>query len=432
MRAVPSPDIGGTSAPAADSGETDSASLLRRLSALEAEVVVSASSSAAQQAALDAAQAAARRSRILTTRSRLYHGSRHSTASAVTNAVAHLRLRRRGIQRLWRIKRSLRSRPRPQADVCARERERVLRFESVEGFQFLAEIDLACFPTARPPRPKAAGAFGSPVDTNVSDPSAANGVLHERALAGVSPETRDIDWTPSDAFTCVRACSPPYGIFNVDHGTPTRIMVSEPLFISSQLFPSQLIGIGSVRYVPVSTVDARLSLARQQRPHDRSVDFSDSKAVGGRLYSEHAQSDPDQARVSAYVGRFGDGETSFDVRTTNYSLTRSRCPRRVDRRGSLRIRSEVVVHWQYFDDGHRRVWAGTRRGRHAPRRLRRVRIPAALVRHRAADHDRVSTRSSFRELIPLGEGLIMPSVGVNVYFTSTTMLRNAGVDRTWL
>jgi hypothetical protein len=91
--------------------------------------------------------------------------------------------------------------------------------------------------------------------------------------------------------------------------------------------------------------------------------------------------------------------------------------------GDLRIRSELVVSWTYYEPGHRRTLAN---------------IPLADVM-------RLGTyivlayqlpwygieplvmceflRVPMPRLIPVGEGMVMPSVGINVYFTASTMLR---------
>jgi hypothetical protein len=243
--------------------------------------------------------------------------------------------------------------------------------------------------------------------------------------SGVSPERAHIDWTPSDAFN-LRAglFLTPYGIFNVDHGTPTRIMVSEPLFISYQLLPRQLIGVeafGTIPFLPW-TLGYHLHVSNGRTL--AQVDFTDSKAVGGRVYLSTRNPFPIKLGLSGYAGNGEDVETTLNVRRTNFSFNEYGLSGDLSIDvGSLRVRSEVVVNWTFFDDGHRRVWAGS---------------PLADATHLGAYvafayqlpwygiEPLIMTeflRVPVPRLIPMGEGLIMPSVGVNVYFTDTTMLR---------
>jgi hypothetical protein len=417
----------GTPNPAAESGAVDTASLLQRLTALEAEVARQREQLAAQQAELDAAQGGGELAK-----------PDDALAAYITDAdrdADHVSDESRlkiygfadvGVQRLW-ADQSI-TEISPETDKLTFVLGNVnIYFDSnpSKDFRFLAEIRFGLFPDGSVPRPKGGWGFGGAADTNVSDPSAANAFFTSVRWAGVSPERVHIDWTPSDAFN-LRAglFLTPYGIFNVDHGTPTRIMVSEPLFISSQLFPSQLIGIeafGAFQFLPW-TLGYHLHVSNGRTVGQ--VDFSDSKAIGGRLYLSTRNPIPIKLGISGYVGDSEDVEASLATRTTNFSFKEYAISGDVSIDvGSLRIRSELVVNWSYFDDGHRRVWAGT---------------PLADVMHLGAyvmgayqlPWYRIEPlimveflRVPVPRLIPIGEGLIVPSVGVNVYFTDTTMLR---------
>jgi hypothetical protein len=416
----------GTSAVAAESGE-GAASLLQRLTALEAEVARQREQLAAQQAQLDAAQGGGEAVK-----------PDESLAAYITDAdrdADHVSDESRlriygfadvGVQRLWADKSINEISPETNKLTFVLGNVNVY-FDAnpSKDFRFLAEIRFGLFPDGSAPRPKGGWSFGGATDTNVSDPSAANAFFTSVRWAGVSPERVHIDWTPSDAFN-LRAglFLTPYGIFNVDHGTPTRIMVSEPLFISSQLFPSQLIGVeafGAFQFLPW-TLGYHLHISNGRTLGQ--VDFSDSKAIGGRLFLSTRNPIPVKLGISVYAGDSEDVETSLSVRTTNFSFKEYALSGDVSIDvGSLRIRSEVVVNWSYFDDGHRRVWGGT---------------PLADVMHLGAyvvcayqlPWYRIEPlimaeflRVPVPRLIPIGEGLIVPSVGVNVYFTDTTMVR---------
>jgi hypothetical protein len=416
--------------PAASSAQpTDTASLFERLNALEAVVAGQQEQLAAQQRALDAAQGGGATAEPTPDESLAAYlpSPEEETESAGEDALLRIYgFADVGLQRLW-ADTSI-NEVSPETDKLTFVLGNVnvyLDANPSKDFRFLAEIRFGLFPQGAVARPGGGWSVGTPADTNVSDPSAANAFFTSVRWAGVMPERVHIDWTPSDAFN-LRAglFLTPYGIFNVDHGTPTRIMVSEPLFISSQLIPSQLIGVeafGTFQFLPW-TLGYHVHISNGRT--FGQVDFSDSKAIGGRIYLSTRNPVPVKLGLSAYVGDAEDVQTNLNQRKTNFSYNEHSVSGDVSIDvGALRIRSEVVVNWVRFDDGHRRVWAST---------------PLADVMHLGAYvvfayqlpwygiEPLVMTevlRSPVPRLLPLGEGLIMPSVGVNVYFTDTTMLR---------
>ncbi len=411
--------------PAAAGGATDVAALLERLSALEAEVARQRSEIDAQRAQLDATQGgdAAPKSDELAA----FLAQPDEEASVPEEPLLRIYgFADVGLQRLWADEKISEISPETNKLTFVLGNVNVY-FDAnpSKDFRFLAEIRFGLFPGGSVGRPKMGWGVGAPVDTTVSDSTAANAFFTSVRWAGVSTERAHIDWTPSDKFN-LRAglFLTPYGIFNVDHGTPTRIMVSEPLFISYQLFPRQLIGVeayGTLQFLPW-TVGYHLHVSNGRTTGQ--VDFTDSKAVGGRVYLSTRNPFPIKIGLSGYAGNGEDVETTLAVRKTYFSFNEYGISGDVSIDvGSLRVRSELVMNWTYFDEGHRRMWAGS---------------PIADASHLGAYivlayqlpwygiEPLIMTeflRVPVPRFIPMGEGLIVPSVGVNVYFTDTTMLR---------
>ena len=294
-----------------------------------------------------------------------------------------------------------------------------------KDFRFLAEIRFGTFPNGATSQPKGGLGAGPPIDTTISDSSAANPAFTSLKWAGISPQRAHVDWTPSDLFN-LRAglFLTPYGIWNVDHGTPTRIMVSEPLFMTMQLVPSQLLGIeafGTVQVLPW-TIGYHAHISNGRTIHQ--IDFSDNKAFGGRLFASTRYPFPIKLGVSGYVGDSEDATTMLGTVSRTFSYTEYAVSGDLSLDiGALRVRSEVVAGWNYYKDGLRRTLAGVpmadilRMGGYIvlAYQLPWYGIEPLIM----AEFLRYPVPRS----LPVGEGMIMPAVGVNVYFTSTTMLR---------
>jgi hypothetical protein len=410
----------------------DSAALLERLNALEAEVARQREQLEAQQRVLDSqpqSQPADGAPADEAALADLIAEAKDDAAEATAPEEPLLRLygfADVGLQRLWAD--DVVTEISPETDKLTFVLGNVnvyLDANPSSEFRFLAEIRFGLFPSGSVSRAKGSWAFGPPMDTSVTDPSAANAFFTSIRWAGVMIERAHIDWTPSDLFN-LRAglFLTPYGIWNVDHGTPTRIMVSEPLFLSSQLVPSQLIGLeafGSVPFLPW-TLGYHLHVSNGRT--NGQVDFSDSKAIGGRLFLSTRNPFPFKLGISGYYGNSEDVETTVSVSKTNYELDEYAVSGDLSLDvGALRVRSELVVSWQVYEKGKRRVWAGSqiadtmRMGAYLVFAYQLPWYglePLAMVEF---------IRVPVPRLVPMGEGLIMPAVGLNVYFTPTTMLR---------
>jgi hypothetical protein len=153
------------------------------------------------------------------------------------------------------------------------------------NFRFLAETRLSLYPNGVA---SGAGATGQVTRTStaVSDISSPNpattvnwgSIILERAV---------LDWTRYPLFSVrVGLFLTPFGIYNVDHGTPTLIATSLPIYISQGFIPERQLGIQIFGSHPVERWELGYAATVSNARSDGILDVSDSKAFGGRLFAK--------------------------------------------------------------------------------------------------------------------------------------------------
>jgi hypothetical protein len=100
----------------------------------------------------------------------------------------------------------------------------------------------------------------------------------------------------------------PYGIWNVDHGSPVIIPTVRPYIIGEQLFPERQTGIHAFGARPYGdfTVRYHATLSNGRGPLAGFRDLDTNKGIGGRLELETPWLGATHLGVSGYRGRFTD------------------------------------------------------------------------------------------------------------------------------
>jgi hypothetical protein len=157
----------------------------------------------------------------------------------------------------------------------------------------------------------------------------------------------------------------PYGVWNIDHGSPTRILASRPLLYTSwaAFFPERQLGIkldGSFLVGDVQLAYA-LTLSNGRSPTALKTDQDWDKGAGLRLEAQSSGRLSWKAGLSGYTGDFTDTKMVLSIMPEM----------NVEREVAVRYREaalgvdltleidavtliwEVLANWRVYEDGHR-------------------------------------------------------------------------------
>lgn len=125
----------------------------------------------------------------------------------------------------------------------------------------------------------------------------------------VEIERAYVEWAPLDVFRVrLGRFLTPYGIWNVDHGSPVVVTTRRPFVIGAEYFPERQTGLefyGNTAAGPIQ-VGYHLTLSNGRGPVDTYNDLDNNKAIGGRLTFKTVALGPLSWGVSAYYGEFTD------------------------------------------------------------------------------------------------------------------------------
>lgn len=275
------------------------------------------------------------------------------------------------------------------------------------------------------------------IDTTVTDITSPYGGLALTKWSGIILERAHADWTPSDAFN-LRAglFLTPYGIWNVDHGAPTRITLTPPTFISFGLLPERQLGVeafGTFAVLPWTLgYHLYVSNGRTFSANGRTSvanDPTDNKAVGGRFFLRTRKPYPLTLGMSAFTGNYDVLQSTLTVRPDRIERVETLAVSMQEYAlafdasadiGALRLRSELVLRWILYEDGHREI---TGPGTANADTLNFGAYAMAAYQLPWYGIEPLVMMEVMRMPTILGEGALVPAVGLNVYLSSTMTLR---------
>lgn len=224
----------------------------------------------------------------------------------------------------------------------------------------------------------------------------------------------------------------PYGIWNVDHGTPTLIALMMPHFVSSETFPARQIGVqlhgAFLTGAWELAYDAYVSNGRTAT----QLDFTSNKAFGGRLKLNRPGPLPLTFGTSFYYGQLDDitkAITSFDPFHVAQTLTVQGIEWGVGADVSLdidalRIRAEGITRITRYTDGKRPPVLSGPPGSQNPDNNEYDAYLLAAYRLPFLNLEPFLYGEYNHFVSPYGDDQAVLAIGLNIYFTPSVQLKN--------
>jgi hypothetical protein len=158
----------------------------------------------------------------------------------------------------------------------------------------------------------------------------------------------------------------PYGIWNVDHGSPVIIGVRRPYIVGESLFPASQTGLELYGTHGLTDLQLgyHLTLSNGRGPLDKYQDLNANKAIGGRVFGRLDSSlGTVTLGVSGYRGDFTDRDQTFGADSDGNLVVNY--PRLVDydelsyaadlkwEYSGFWLQSEAIVHEVAYEEGFR-------------------------------------------------------------------------------
>ncbi len=299
-----------------------------------------------------------------------------------------------------------------------------------EAWTAFSEVRLTNYPNGAEYAAFPGQARGDGIRTEIADVNGTNPFGRIR-WGAIVLERSYVQWRHSDWLQLrMGYFLTPFGIWNIDHGTPTLISLMLPQFAVTELFPTHQLGamvtgsgqVGSWRVGYYGTVSNGRTTGQ--------LDPTEDKMLGWRVTA---------TRKSRYRLTFGYsgiwGRTSdIDRRVVKVSPVEVDSTEIVAYReyamgidvsldvGALRLRAEMAHRQVRYEPGKRPLmwnWPG----HFAPNNVETSGYVLAAYRLPWLGLEPYVYFEPYRWPTPLGEGMIVTSAGLNVYFSSVAQLK---------
>jgi hypothetical protein len=298
-------------------------------------------------------------------------------------------------------------------------------------FRFLAETRISLYPNgsvsgtnSRIQVERTSTLVNDVAGTNPSAKVSWGSIIVERAA---------LDWTRYPLLS-VRAglFLTPFGIYNVDHGTPTLITISLPIYISQGWIPERQTGVQIFGSHVVDRWELGYAATVSNGRTDGLLDAGDSKAFGGRLFAKRqgelrlilgvsALYQPYRRDLEQFGMDESGGLTYTSTRVVERDVLTVGNDIAIDYRG-LRVRNELVFYQVEYAPGKRDAPPEGRGGLAPDSRQLNWSLVVAYRVWKVEPY----VRSEYFFTSPSAETsthAVAPGVGLNFYFRPNVILK---------
>jgi hypothetical protein len=314
-------------------------------------------------------------------------------------------------------------------------------FRPTEAWSALVEVRLTSYPRGN--ETYGVPGVGVPyerMNTAVSDPG--NGPGYDLVSWGsIVLERAYIQWSKLD-WLGVRLGQflTPYGIWNVDHGTPTLIGMYRPKSVVNEIWPTRQLGaelFGSLRSALPAPwlLEWHAYVSNGRTPG--AVDPTEAKMVGGRVTASTTRPRPMAFGASFMFGEYSDQEHNLDITTGEtvrperiaYGEAGAAADASVDL-GAFRLRSELTLRRLDYEEGKREPsWTP---GVFQADRLEWDVYGLVAYRVPQTRFEPYGYAEVYHWPTIIGDGLVTLSAGLNTYFTPAIQLKLQYSQERWL
>jgi len=232
------------------------------------------------------------------------------------------------------------------------------------GWRSLVEFRLMYLPHGAVPPDEALATEPDRIDTTVNDPADYGRPLR---WGGVEIERAWLEYNVHPLLT-LRGGQwlTPYGIWNVDHGTPVIIGVRRPYVVGEALIPERQTGLQAYGSFLTGRTEIGydLGLSNGRGPIDAYQDMDKNKAFTGRLWvSSELPAGTLNVGATVYRGTYTDRFSRYAFTTTGQSAVEYISTARYDELGmaadvrwiwdALTVQGELIVRDTAYDDALR-------------------------------------------------------------------------------
>lgn len=340
-----------------------------------------------------------------------------------------------GFQRLWTSN---------QAAILATGTERASTFvlgnvnlyidaNPTQTWRALTELRLTNYPNGALEQP-GVPALGQPEQrssTSVPDVNAPDSGWNNVNWGGIVLEQAWLQGTFTDWFG-VRAgyWLTPFGIWNIDHGSPTLIGLTPPSFTRGRFYPRQQLGVQVVGHVTTQGWTLGYTAYISNGKTAGNLDPTDDKAFGLRLSAGTMRPFPMTFGLAGYTGRYSQKVVETGGLTLLSMANREVVAYRQWDIGAdasfdinaLRVRTELALERLDYAPGSVEV-AWNIPGFYSPNRLMWGWFTLAAYQLPWLGLEPYLSCELFRFPSPMSEAIAIPGVGLNIHFKTEVQLK---------